>query len=65
MHYNSGAIGVVLFDVDVNVEVEEVGEIRCMWYFLKTNDIGLIVYVMENDCFQFVGFVCSDMCGKC
>ena len=36
-----------------------------MWYFLKTQDVGLVVHVMEYDCLKFVDVFCSIMSGKC
>ena len=65
MDDDGGAIGVIVCDVGVNVGVEEVREIRCMWYFLKTKDVGLVVHVMEYDCLKFVDVFCSIMGGKC
>ena len=77
MDDDGGAIGVMVSDVGVNSGVEEVRELRCMWYFLETKDVGLIVHVkeyganqcknnvMEYDCLTFVDVFCSIMDGKC
>ena len=49
MDDDRGAIRVIAYDVGVYVGVEEMREIRCMWY------VGLILYVIEYDCLKLRG----------
>ena len=65
MDDDGGAIGVIVCDVGVNVGVEEVREMRCVWCFLKTKDVGLVVHVVKYDYIKFVDVLCSVMGGKC
>ena len=64
MDDDGGAIGVIACDVGVYVGVEGVREIRCMWYFLRTKDVGLLLYVIGYDCLRLVDVFCSIMGGK-